>query len=176
MELKYENYDAAIAELRRVVTVSREVWADHPKVARAMHDLGRALAQAGRIEEARDQHERALGLWERTRGKDHPDAAFALTSLGELDLVQGKANEAVERLERALKLRGGRGLDPQLLADTQFALARALHRVDDRPRARELAAKARDAYRNGKPPSPDRAAEVERWLTDVGETLPDSPI
>jgi tetratricopeptide (TPR) repeat protein/predicted Ser/Thr protein kinase len=176
MELSQKNYDAAIAELRRVVTVSREVWGDHPKVARAMHDLGRALAQANRIEEARDQHERALALWERTRGKDHPDAAFALTSLGELDLVQKKYAEAVERLERALKLRGGRGLDPQLLADTPFALARALHEVDDRPRARELAAKARDAYKNGKPPSPDRAAEVEKWLSDVGETLPESPI
>jgi hypothetical protein len=55
-------------------------------------------------------------------------------------------------------------------------LARALHQVDDRPRARELAAKARDAYKNGKPPAPDRAAEVEQWLSDVGETLPESPI
>ncbi len=176
MELAQKNYDAAIAELTRVVTVSKDVWGDHPKVARAIHDLGRALAQAKRVPEARVEHEKALALWEKTRGKDHPDAAFALTSLGELDLVQGKAAEAVERLERALKLRGGRGLDPQLLADTQFALARALHQVDDRPRARELAAKARDAYKNGKPPSPDRAAEVEKWLSDVGETLPESPI
>jgi len=176
MELREKNYDAAIAELRRVVDVSRAVWSDHPKVARSMHDLGRALAQAERLDESRKQHEQALALWERTRGKDHPDAAYALTSLGELDLLQGKAAEAVDRLERALKLRGGRGLDPQLLADTQFALARALHQVDDRPRARELAAKARDAYKNGKPPSPDRAAAVEKWLSDVGEKLPDSPI
>ena len=145
---------------------------DSAKVAQSLFELGHALERAGRLDEARTEYDRALSLWERTRGKDHPDVAFALTSLGQIDLLQGRANEAVERLERALKLRGGRGLDPQLLAQTQFALARALHALDDRPRARELAAKARDAFKSGKPPAPGSAAEVERWLSDVGESVP----
>ncbi len=175
LELSQKSFDAAIFELERAQRISRDAWGDHPKVAQSLFELGNALTQAGRLDEARTQHDRALALWERTRGKDHPDVAFALTSLGQLDLQQGHANEAVERLERALKLRGGRGLDPQLLAQTQFALARALHAVDDRPRARELAAKARDAFKTGKPPSPDRAAEIDSWLAEVGETLPERP-
>ncbi|HWB82244.1 MAG TPA: serine/threonine-protein kinase [Nannocystaceae bacterium] len=175
LELSQKNWDAAIAELERAQRISRDAWGDHPKVAQALFELGNALSQAGKLDLARAQHDRALSLWERTRGKDHPDVAFALTSLGQIDLQQGRANEAVERLERALKLRGGRGLDPQLLAQTQFALARALHAVDDRPRARELAAKARDAFKTGKPPSPDRAAEIDTWLASVGETLPERP-
>ncbi|MBC8068917.1 MAG: serine/threonine protein kinase, partial [Deltaproteobacteria bacterium] len=141
LELSQKNFDAGVAELERAQRISRDAWSDHPKVAQALYELGNALAQASRLDEARAQQDRALSLWERTRGKDHPDVAFALTSLGQLDLQQGKPAEAVERLERALKLRGGRGLDSQLLAHTQFALARALHAVDDRPRARELAAK-----------------------------------
>jgi eukaryotic-like serine/threonine-protein kinase len=175
LELSQKNFDVAIAELERAQRIARDAWSDHPKVAQALFELGNALAQAGRLDEARVQHDRALSLWERTRGKDHPDVAFALTSLGQLDLQQGHADEAVERLERALKLRGGRGLDPQLLAQTQFALARALHAVDDRPRARELAAKAREAFKSGKPPAPDRAAEIDSWLAEVGETLPERP-
>ncbi|MFO0632447.1 MAG: tetratricopeptide repeat protein [Nannocystaceae bacterium] len=173
LERDQGDFDAAIAALQRAHGIARDAWGDHPKVAQALFELGTVLAQAGRVDQARQQQDRALSLWERTRGKDDPDVAFALTSLGELDLVQGQAGEAVKRLERALKLRGGRGLDPQLLAQTQFALARALHTVKDRSRARELAAKARDAFANGKPPSPTRAAQVERWLAEVGETLPD---
>ncbi len=172
LEQSAGRHDDAIAALRRAHAIARDVWGDHPKVARALSELGDALATAGRIDEARQQQERALTLWERTRGKDNPDVAFALTSLGELDLREGKAEDAVKRLERAYKLRGGRGLDPQLFAQTQFALAQALHAMDDRARARELAAKARDAFANGKPPAPARAAAVDAWLAKVGETLP----
>ncbi|MBL8942671.1 MAG: tetratricopeptide repeat protein [Myxococcales bacterium] len=172
LELSVKNYPEAIAQLQRAHGITRDTWGDHAKVAQSLFELGHALERAGRLDEARTEYDRALSLWERTRGKDHPDVAFALTSLGQIDLLQGRANEAVERLERALKLRGGRGLDPQLLAQTQFALARALHALDDRPRARELAAKARDAFKSGKPPAPGSAAEVERWLSDVGESVP----
>jgi len=170
LELQAGQFDAAMVQLTRAHGIARETWGDHPKVAQSLFELGHGLEIAGRLDEARGEYDRALSLWERTRGKDHPDVAFALTSLGQIDLLQGRANQAVERLERALKLRGGRGLDPQLLAQTQFALARALHALDDRPRARELAAKARDAFKTGKPPSPESAAQVEKWLTNVGET------
>jgi tetratricopeptide (TPR) repeat protein len=134
-------------------------------VASSLYDIGSTLEASGELEEARKHHERALKMWEQTRGKDHPDLAYALTSLGLLDVQSGEAQRAVERLERALKLRGGRGLDPQLLAQTQFALARALHATGgDHPRARELATKARDTFAKGKSPDPARADEIDRWL------------
>ncbi len=172
LELDAGDVRAAIDELQRAHGIALDTWGDHPKVAQSLFELGDALERGGKLDDARGEYDRALSLWERTRGRDHPDVAFALTSLGRIDLAQGRTHEAVARLERALKLRGGRGLDPQLLAETQFALARALHAVDDRARARELAAKAREAFATGTPPAPKRATEVQRWLAEVGESTP----
>ena len=147
---------------------------DHPRVARSLHELGNLMSEAERLDDARSHHEQALAMWEKTRGEDHPDVAHALTSLGLLDIAADAPQSAVERLERALKLRGGRGLDPRLLARTQFALAKALHATGgDHPRARELATKARDTLHKGKSPDPAGAAEVETWLTQLHPGKPD---
>jgi tetratricopeptide (TPR) repeat protein len=170
LELSQQDYTAAIEALRRAAAISREIWGDHPAVARSMFELGRGLESAGRLDDARVEYTRALSLWERTRGKDHTDVALALTGLGELDLRQGRAREAVPLLERALRLRGRQHVDPQLRAQTQFVLARALDVLDDRPRARELATKARAAFASGKQPALGRAAEVGRWLSESGQT------
>lgn len=172
LALSQQDYPAAIEALRRTTAISREVWGDHPAVARSMFELGHGLERAGRLDDARIEYTRALSLWERTRGKDHADVALALTGLGELDLREGRARDAVPRLERALKLRGGRQVDPQLRAQTQFVLARALDVLDDRPRARELATNARAAFASGKQPALDRAAEVGRWLSASDSTSP----
>lgn len=159
------EYEKAVEQKERAFKLLQDALGEHPRVASALYDIGSTLEAAGRLEAAREHHERALRMWESTRGEDHPDLAYALTSLGLLDVQSGEAKRAVERLERALKLRGGRGLDPQLLAQTQFALARALHATGgDQPRARELATKARDTFAKGKSPDPKQAEEIDRWL------------
>ena len=158
----------AVEQLRAVLQLQQTRLGDHPEVARVLYEIGLTLEAAGSDAPARDSHQLALRMWERTRGNGHPDLAYALTSLGLLDVRGGDADTAVERLERALKLRGGRGLDPALLAHTQFALAQALHATgDDQPRARELATKARDTFAKGKHPDPAAAARVEAWLTSA---------
>ena len=162
------EYAKAVEQLKRAYRLLLDQLGDHPKVATALYDIGSTLEAAGKLDEAREHHERALQTWQKTRGDDHPDLAYALTSLGLLDVQGGKADDAVEKLERALKLRGGRGLDPQLLAQTQFALAKALNATGgDHPRARELATKARDTFAKGKSPDPSRAAEIDRWLKNT---------
>jgi tetratricopeptide (TPR) repeat protein/predicted Ser/Thr protein kinase len=160
----------AVAQTQTILELQRARLGDHPQVAEVLHEIGGTLEAAGSDDDARDHHTQALRMWERTRGKDHPDLAFALTSLGLLDVRTGDAETAVDRLERALKLRGGRGLDPNLLARTQFALAQALHATGgDHPRARELATKARDTFAKGKRPDPKSAKDVERWLVAATE-------
>jgi tetratricopeptide (TPR) repeat protein len=136
--------------------------------------LGSLRADAGRREDARRDWDRALALWETTRGKDHPALAWPLTRLAALDLEDGHAKLAVERLERALKVRGRKGLPPTLLADTQFALARALHQSgEDRTRAQELARKARKTYEAAGADGASAAASIDRWLAEAGpEELP----
>jgi tetratricopeptide (TPR) repeat protein len=159
------DHEQAARAHERIHSLLRDQLGEHPSVAAALFDIGNSLEAAGDPVEARAYHERALVVWEHTRGKDHPDLAYALTTLGLLDVEAEQAPQAVERLERALKLRGGRGLDPRLLAHTQFALARALHATGgDPPRARELATKARDTFASGKSTDPARAAEIESWL------------
>jgi eukaryotic-like serine/threonine-protein kinase len=162
---RHRTWDEAIEHSTRAYRLLLDGMGDHPRVAEALHALGKLMVDAGRPDDARRQHEHALAMWEKTRGDDHPDVAYALTSLGLLDLQADAPQTAVERLERALKLRGGRGLDPRLLAQTQFALAQALHGTGgDHPRARELATKARDTLQKGKSPDPAGAAEVDAWL------------
>ncbi len=162
---QHGDHAEAVAQMRQILDLQRSRLGDHPEVAAVLHDIGRELEASEAFDDAADAHMQALRMWERTRGEDHPDLAFALTSLGLLDVRTGEASRAVERLERALKLRGGRGLDPNLLARTQFAPAQALHATGgDHPRARELATKARDTFAKGKRPDPDAAKDVEAWL------------
>jgi hypothetical protein len=85
---------------------------------------------------------RALAIWEGTAGREHPDVAYALQGLGDTHLAAGRPADAIAPLERALTIRAA-GSVPDDLAETRFALARALWDAGrDRPRARTLAGEA----------------------------------
>ncbi|MCA9656533.1 MAG: tetratricopeptide repeat protein [Myxococcales bacterium] len=158
----------AIAVQQEALGLLEEALGEHPRVAAARFALGAMRLDAGRREDARGDFEGALALWEATRGKDHPDLAYSLTRLAALDLEDGQPKRAVERLERALKVRGRKGLAPTLLADTQFALAKALHvSGEDRTRAQELARKARKTYEEAGPDAKASMSSVDEWLTEV---------
>ena len=61
------------------------------------------------------------------------------------------------------RLRDPRQTDPELVAETQFALAHALAEADsDQARASSLATKALETYRRGT--NEKRAAAVQAWL------------
>jgi len=170
------EHDQATAMQQRAHALLEAALGEHPRVAQARYVLGTLRRAAGQREDARDDWDAALAQWEATRGEDHPDLAYPLAELAALDLEDGQAKQAVERLERALKVRGRKGLTPALLADTQFALARALHvSGEDRTRARELARKARKTYEDAGDEPPGTRA-VDRWLAEVGdESLEDTP-
>jgi tetratricopeptide (TPR) repeat protein len=159
------DFDAAIASHERAYGLVYDAMGEHPKVARALFELGQTRLRAGRRDAARADYEKALAIWEKSRGKDHPDLAFALTHLALLDLEEEKPGPAIERLERALKVRGRKSLEPMLLADTQFALARALHMSgEDEARARELANKAREGYAAAGSKGEASVTAVDDWL------------
>jgi hypothetical protein len=80
-----------------------------------------------------------------------------------LDLARPR--DAVAPLERALALREKNNGDPNELAESRFALARALWDAnEDRARARSLAGAAEDAYRAAGGPSAEALADVRAWL------------
>ncbi|WP_266219271.1 serine/threonine-protein kinase [Paraliomyxa miuraensis] len=144
---------------------------DHPKVASVCTELGIVAQEQGEHERARDSYERAEAIYEKTLGPDHPYVAYPLTGLGTLRLDLAEPADALAPLERALAIRTTHEVDRALLAETQFALARALWsspaaQGPDRPRARGLAEQARDAYATLGEAKKTELDEVQAWLAE----------
>jgi tetratricopeptide (TPR) repeat protein len=144
---------------------------DNLFAASSLDRLGHVATAQGKLDEARRFHERALAIVEKLLEPDHPIVAFALTGLGETLVQLGAPVEGLTALERALAIRSTYDIDPRLLAETRFALARGLWTVPaaqgrDRPRARMLAEQARDAWAEGGAGSEADLAKAEAWLAE----------
>jgi tetratricopeptide (TPR) repeat protein len=132
---------------RAVADLRHELGDEHPIVGVDLSNEGEILVQLGRQAEARAAFERALAIEERSYGKDSANLGYPLTGLGESYLRDHQPTAAVAPLQRALAIRQARESDKSLLADTSFALARALwDGGGDRRRALALAEQARNAY------------------------------
>ncbi len=143
----------------------------HPQLADVLVQLGELAAREGELEDAIAYYERALVIQREVLGEDHPQLALALTRSGLAWLELEQPEKAIPPLERALALRSARALDPFDLAQTRFALARALwwapsDRGGDRPRARQLAESALEAYTEGGERAASEREEVEAWLAE----------
>lgn len=126
-------------------------------------DLGELSIQEGQAAAGLTLCNRAYAQFDTDAMRKHPDVALALTCRGRALLAMGGNGESARGpLERALNLRETFGAAPRDLADTRFALARALWPTPrDRTRALALATSARDAYRAS---YASRLPEVEAWL------------
>ncbi len=151
---------------RAVGDLTQELGAEHPLAATFMANEAESLDQLGRRDEARATYQRALAIEERGYGPDSTNLAYPLTGLGVSYLSDHQPALAVAPLERARRIREAHESDPLLLADTNFALARALWDAgQDRERALRLAEGAGKAY-GQKPTFAARAAEIDRWLDE----------
>jgi len=92
------------------------------------------------------------------------NVATVLQALGESKLGQGDADAAIRHFDEALKIRvGSRESNALEVADTQFALARALAAGGQDPtRARTLAAAAQAAYASHD--ARNKSDDVVAWL------------
>jgi tetratricopeptide (TPR) repeat protein/predicted Ser/Thr protein kinase len=134
---------------------------------------GEYLVALGRAKEAVPVFQDALARATNT-GPDSPLLAYPLTGLAQAWLALGRPDNARPLLEHAVGLRAS-APNPLDLAETRFALARALWDVDrERPRAQGLAVAAREAYAKvadaspGKPaaaPAKAQVAAIDAWLT-----------
>jgi tetratricopeptide (TPR) repeat protein len=128
-----------------------------------LSNRGECLVALGRPRDALQPLATALRIFEAQVGGDHPYVGYALTASGRALLALGRPEDAVPTLERALRVRAAHEPDPSLVAETRFALARALWGVNpDWTRPRELAMRARDAYL--KATDTKDAAEIAAWL------------
>jgi serine/threonine protein kinase/tetratricopeptide (TPR) repeat protein len=156
--------DEALEVLRRAVGAAEKGRGpEHPDVALPCNTLGQVLVEAGRPTEALGYFERALRLRESKLGSWHPELAFPLTGQGEALLKLGRPAEALGPLERALTVRLSRPVPAKELAETRFALARALWESrGDMARARRLAQEAERALVH--PGTESLRARIQAWL------------
>jgi tetratricopeptide (TPR) repeat protein/predicted Ser/Thr protein kinase len=163
------KYDEARAyNERALVNMERALGPDHPDVAGTLHNLSSVAQREGKYDEARGYSERALAIMEKAVGPDHLYVAFPLTGLGGAILGQSNPSEALPHLERALTIRTANHADPMDIAETRFALARALWDAApeagrDRDRATTLAELARTAYVEAGEVKAKQLEEVQAW-------------
>jgi tetratricopeptide (TPR) repeat protein len=142
--------------------MTRVLGAEHPAMARNLNNEGEVLAGLGRPAEAADMFERALAIWRRA-GSERVYLSYGLSGLGQALLAEGRAAESVAPLEEALAIREQNPVPPVEIAETRFALARALATEPAaRPRALDLARRARADLGDA---DPKIAAEIDAWLS-----------
>ena len=170
-QLQGDYEDARDYHERALAIWQTALGPEHPDVAVSLNNLGSVAQLQGEYEDARDYYERALAIRHKALGPEHPDVARSLTELGQALLELAEPAQALALLERALTIRTALEVDPALLADTRFVLARALWAAPttqgrDRLRARTLAEQAREALAlvEEAGTSDIKLDEVEDWL------------
>jgi tetratricopeptide (TPR) repeat protein len=164
------DFERAIAEYETSLAIrEKALEPDHPDIALAATNLAGVLQHEGRFEEALPHVERALAIREKTLPPTHPRLASNLTILGATLTGLGRRPEAIEALERAITILGDPPKDPVSLAETRYALARALLPSSDagtRSRAIELAEQARAAFADDLPAMKGPLEELDAWLAE----------
>jgi tetratricopeptide (TPR) repeat protein len=158
---------AALAAANQAVTMYRAGYGDDsPLMWNPLDIRGEALQMVGRLEDAEADFRVAVERAESLYGVEHAWTAIALHDLGAVLLDRGKVREAISVLSKTLRIRERHEPNQESLADTRFALGRALWQADDdRPRALDLARTAREAYRNLQGHERQIAA-IDTWLAE----------
>jgi eukaryotic-like serine/threonine-protein kinase len=166
-EILAQQGDAARALARNLLardSFLRAYGPGSPWLAHNSSNRGEYLASLGRFPEAIGAFETALSSWEAQLGPEHRYLGYPLTGIGVARWKQGHFAQALPPLERALRIREAHEPDAATVAETRFALARALwDEGQERARARRLAEAAGEAYAR-EPSQAEHAGAVTRWL------------
>ncbi len=162
------RYDEALADIDRAIRdMADELGRAHPLVGTFISNRGETLDRLGRHAAARADYQEALKIEERGYGPESTNIAYPLTGLGESFLADGRPREARAPLERAARIRQAHESDAALVAQTNFALARALRGAEvEAARAEALALGAEKIYA-GLPAFARQAREIAAWLAEA---------
>jgi eukaryotic-like serine/threonine-protein kinase len=159
------DHGAALEAADRAMEIYRNAYGGNsPQLAQPLGIRGESLELLGRHAEAERDLRAAIELSTSWVGADHPWTAMHLTALGKTLAAEHRERDATTVLEKALRIREHAEPNKELVAETRFALARALWDIDpDDARALSLAKAARDTY--GKLPQQlKHTAEIDAWL------------
>jgi tetratricopeptide (TPR) repeat protein len=138
---------------------------DSVLLAYTLNNRGDSLSALKRFDEAEADYRTALRIMRAQFGATSYRTAVPIVGLAGAKLGAGDPEGAVQRLQQALSLQEGVDPDAVLVADTRFALARALVASGkDRKRARTLAAAAAGTYATHDQPAKQRT--VASWLAE----------
>ena len=160
-----QEYDQALTNLREALVISDRVLGESsPETATAVVELGDVLRTARRYEEAIVEYRQAVARMDRNPQR-HPARGQALTGYGDALVQAGRWREAIVVLEEAMPLAEAER-EPQTIATTKYALARALVGAGrDRPRALALAKEARALLVSAQVSTAAAGvAEIDAWL------------
>ena len=159
------DYAGALAAIDQAIAIVTPTYGDRSSyMGGYWSNRGEILSAQGSYAEARKLFQAAIDLMQERLPVENRNLAYPLTGLGEAELAMGEARAAVDTLERALRIREGQEPDLILVAETRFALARALwNAAGDRARARMLVLSARAAFA-ANPWAASKVSRVDEWL------------
>jgi tetratricopeptide (TPR) repeat protein len=163
------DFEEALRMADRSVEILGRLDPDSIQLAYARSNRADVLVKLGRYQEADASYAAVLRSFRAQGRSANPETAYPLHGLGEARAGEGDLLGAIHYFEEALELRLTDSTDPVALADTQFALARALSAAGrDRERARKLATSARETYASHDEPSRQDAIDV--WFNEHGRS------
>jgi hypothetical protein len=172
LEIEHD-YAGAIDHHRRAAAIlEATVGTGHPGYAIAILNICSVEHRRGRDREALAACARGLPLLEHAVGPRHPLVAQVLIeTVCVVDAATGHVEDGLAALERGITL--WRAEDPDRetsIAAGELALARAIWEASPaaRRRARELAIRARDRYRDAGPSHDADRAAAAAWLAHPG--------
>ena len=158
------RWDLVDASYPRALAIFEQAYGKDSLDVAVLHiNLGEAQRARGSLDAAEAAYARARDLVTKKLGESHPMLAHIWNGLGQVELVRGRGELARPLLERAVAIREHNAGDATDLAESRFALARALP-APDHARAVQLATAARDVYRTAGPGYAARLTAVEAWL------------
>ena len=158
------RYDEARAQL--------ELARPHVDVAEVEGEVAQLEIASGHAEQAVATLRKALDAAAKDLPPVHPNVLSSRLALGEALLAVNAVAEARQVLDSALATCAEADVNPMLVADVEFAAARARLRGDStkKTEARDLAQRARDVYDTSAPKSKRYdavRARIDKWLAEL---------
>jgi len=154
------QYEPALEHSRATMEIRKALLGpSNLPVAQALDEMGMCLLKLGRHEEALRVYQQALETKRAVLEPGNEELQYSYDGVGQALLGLGRAREALEPLRQALTFTT---VSAQVLADSGFALARALWDAGQPVEARAQAAKAHERFTQARQEA--RAAEVFAWM------------
>jgi tetratricopeptide (TPR) repeat protein len=157
------RYDEALDSYRRALALWSALAPDSPVVGVVHNNMGEIHMRRRDWATARAEFEQGLAVLRTSLPPTHPYVGNALAGVARAQLELGETEAAIEPLTHAIAVLEDAQVDPQLLAEPRFALARAT-RDRDPALARTLAERALAGFRSLGDRGLTDAATVQAWL------------